>query len=142
MQLVRQLESARQSVDQAERRVAGLRKLIEAVVEIYPAAEDELPDDLDDEREPRPRGAEAVRRVLADRAGNWYRLPVIVDMLDEQGWLPASGNPTNAVRSAAERLIATRVLEKERAEGDGAVIYRYPKPPADPPPGYDDEEPF
>jgi hypothetical protein len=150
-ELLAQLAQGRIAIEDAERRVAGTRKMIEGLVEMFPAAEDLLPDDLDDDEEPRPRGTEAVRRVLADRVGDWYAVPQIVDMLNRRDWLPVSSNASNAVRTALERAVEAGVLKKSRAAAGGpvpvgTVIYSFPPPPqVDLLAGFgraDDEEPF
>lgn len=136
--LVDQLDKARAEAERSQRRVAGLRKMIDALVEMFPAAEDVLPEALDDDEEPRPRGAEAIRRVLAEREGHWYTVAGVVDALEKRDWLPNSSNPANAVRTALERLVEAKVLRKGRS-AQGSVVYSYSKPAPD----YDyGEEPF
>lgn len=131
--LLSQLGAANEEVEAARRKAAAIRKMIEAVVEMFPDLEDDLPEDLDDDH-PRPRGAEAVRRVLEQNRGTYYTTKAIVALLGQQGWMPQSSNPSNAVRTAAERLVERGVVEKDRA-ADGAVVYRVS--------GYDPaEEPF
>ena len=132
--LLDELLTARRAMDLAQRRAAGLRKMIEAVVEMFPAAEDLLPEDLDGSDEPRPRGAEAVRRVLLADRGVYYSVPGLVTLLAQRNWLPDSASPANAVRTAAERLVDQGVIQKTRSIDD-AVIYGYPG-------RYDGEEPF
>ena len=137
--LVAQLRHAREDIDKLERQVAGIRKMIDGLVEMYPVTEDVLPEDLDPEDPPHPRGAEAVLRVLREVAGEWYTVPHIVQRLDAKDWLPRSSNPPNAVRTALERLLEQRAVEKSRSTTD-QVIYRVP---VTEPRGYGyDEEPF
>ena len=81
IQLVVELTQARVAVDEHQRRAIGIRKMIDGLVEMFPATEDLLPEDLDDDEEPRPRGAEAVRRVLVDRPTDWLTVPMVVDLL-------------------------------------------------------------
>lgn len=131
-QLVRELRSARDAVTAAERRVSGLRKMIDALCELYPAVEDGLPDDLDDEEQPRPRGAEAVRRVLAASRGNGFTVQGLVELLAMRGWLPDSPVPANAVRTSAERLVERGDVRKIRSDS-GTVSYMMPAPSAKPP---------
>lgn len=140
VELLTQLEDSRQAVERSQRQAVGIRKMIDGLVEMFPALEDLLPEDLDDEEDPRPRGAEAVRRILADRKGNWFAVPAIVDILDRNNWMPESSNPANAVRTALERLVEREVIEKGRST-EGVVIYRHPQPPPPRVGGYD-EEPF
>ncbi len=137
-QLLEQLQEAREEVEQAQRRVGGIRKMIDGLIEIFPAAEDVLPEDLDGDDEPRPRGTEAVRRVLDAQRGKWYAIPAIVSFLGQQGWLPESSNAANAVRTALQRAFEAGIVEKSRST-QGQVIYRVPaaKSPDD-----DEGEPF
>jgi hypothetical protein len=136
--LVDELHEARDAKDDAERRIAGLRKLIAGYIELFPLLES-IPGegDLDEPGEyggdtrPRPRGMDAALRVLSDRAGNWYRVPVIVEMLDNAGWMPRSSNPRNAVRAALERLVENGAIERANAAADNAVIYSVPAPDDD-----------
>ena len=127
--LVEQLVAARDAVTTAQRRVAAISKMIEAHVELYPALEDLLPQDFDAE-EPRPRGAEAVFEVLPRE---WRTVPGVLALLENRGWAPVSVNPANAVRTALERLVAAKRIEKARST-QNEVIYRKPD--------IDDEEPF
>jgi hypothetical protein len=130
--LLRSLEQARSDVANAQRREAGFRKMIDAVVEMFPSTEDLLPEDLDPERS-RPRGGEAVRRILAQHDGKYFTAQDITAMLVGNGWGPDSSNPANAVRTAAERLAAAGKIE--RAKLSNGVYYRVPKIDYD-------EEPF
>ena len=132
--LLAELATARTNMESWQRRAAGLRKMIDGLVEMYPSTEDELPDDLDEDEAPRPRGAEAVRRVLEMNVGKWYPVSAIVHLLGQQGWLPASSNPSNAVRTAAERLVELDAIKKDRSV-KGEVIYQFATI-------YGDEEPF
>ncbi|HVL03399.1 MAG TPA: hypothetical protein VM386_03065 [Acidimicrobiales bacterium] len=137
--LLSHLTGVREQLDAYERRAAGLRKMIAGVVEMYPALEDLLPEDLDADDEPRPRGAEAVRRVLADNSENWFTVLAMAYQLNQRGWDPDSSKPANAIRTALERLVERKEAEKARST-DGAVIYRHVKPS---PPTYDyGDEPF
>ncbi|MBV9920250.1 MAG: hypothetical protein JOY78_05250 [Pseudonocardia sp.] len=140
LELLVQLEEAQQLHEAAGRRVGGIRKMIEAVVEVFPVAEDVLPEDFDGDEEPRPRGAEAVRRVLQDNEGKWYGVPAVVNMLERRDWMPRSSNPANAVRSALQRLYDAGTVEKGKSAAGGGVIYMFPATGGG---GYnDDEEPF
>lgn len=133
--LLGELAAARNAVESAQRRAGGIRKMIEAVVEMFPVTEDLLPDDLDGDEEPRPRGAEAVRRALAGDQGVWFTVPGIVGLLNTRKWLPDSPNPANAVRTAADRMVEQGLGQKGRAASGGPVTYRVGKP-------LPDEEPF
>lgn len=136
VELLHQCAEAQEAVERSQRRAAGFRKMIDGLVEMFPAVEDLLPDDFDSE-DPRPQGAKAVHRVLLDRANTWLTVPMVVDDLGQRGWLPNSSNPSNAVRTALERLVEREGIEKARSTA-GAVIYRVSQPPEE----LDDEEPF
>jgi hypothetical protein len=147
--LLAQLEGEAAKVEAGERRMAGIRKWIDGLVEMYPAVEDELPEDFDDAEQPRPRGAQAALRVLMDRPGKAYSVSNIVETLDQYGWAPQSSNPANAVRTALERLVKDgKVWKGKSSRGTGEVIYGYPDPntkkPATAASDYDQygEEPF
>ncbi|CAN5752130.1 hypothetical protein BH24ACT4_BH24ACT4_14400 [soil metagenome] len=135
-QLLDELAGARDAVERYQRQAVGLRKVIDGLVEMYPAVEDLLPEDLDDDDQPRPRGAEAVRRAMTDSGETWLTVQSVADMLDQRGWSPESSNPVNAVRTALERLVGRGEIEKARST-DGLVIYQRPRPANDM-----DEEPF
>lgn len=124
-ELLAQWDDANRAVDREQRRAIGIRKMIDGLVEMFPAVEDILPEDLDDEDEPRPRGSAAVQRVLAESPSDWFTVPSVVSLLDRRGWAPNSSNPANAVRSALERLVETGGVEKIRSTA-GQVIYRHP----------------
>jgi hypothetical protein len=134
--LLVQLTAAEDAVEVAERRAAGIKKLIEAVVEMFPEAEDELPEEFDGIEQPRPRGAEAVKRLLENFRGQYFSVAELVRELDRVGWLPKSSTPANAVRTAAERLVEQEKIEKLRNR-DATVTYGIPAPSP-----YDGEEPF
>lgn len=137
--LLAQFEATRQETERLRRRAIGIHKMIEGVVEMFPAAEDLLPEDFDDDAEPRPRGAQAVERVLGEHPGSRFAVSNVVELLRERGWMPNSTNPSNAVRTALERLVEAGIIEKTRLAEGGPVMYGYPKPK----PAYDyGEEPF
>lgn len=140
VQLLAEMETAEHVVDEAERRVQGIKKWIYGLVEMFPAVEDLLPPDFDTTDDPRPRGASAVLRVLMDNTGRWYSVPAIVDMLDRRDWLPNSSKPANAVRTALERLVERGDIQKSRSI-ENAVIYRWGEE-EDEPRDYGNAEPF
>ncbi len=135
-ELLAQLLDTRNAVERLQRREVGIRKVLDGVIEMFPAVEDLLPEDLDDDNEPRPRGAEAVRRVLAGDPDTWYTVTAVVGALRMREWLPNSSNPSNAVRTALERLVDSKKVRKDRTD-KGLVVYRHLEGPT-----YDDEEPF
>ena len=99
------------------------------------------------------RGAEAVLSVLQVEEDRWFSVVDMVESLEEQGLLPESTNPPNAVRAALERLVAVDDghVVKGRPFRNQNVMYRYheaekaittaPSVPVDSGYGYS-EEPF
>jgi len=128
--LLAQLVVAREGIVAAQRRFAGFRKMVDAVVEMFPELEDDLPAELGDDEPARPRGAAAALVVLEEHTNSWYAVPAVVNMLDKKGWLPQSTNAANAVRSALERLVDTGLINKGKSI-TGAVIYRVFDPDAE-----------
>jgi hypothetical protein len=76
----------------------------------------------------KPRGQEAVRRVLQENPGRWFTVTGMVDELTSRGWAPDSDVPASAVRTALERLAnqPESVIRKGRGEKTGAVTYSVP----------------
>lgn len=71
-------------------------------------------------------GAEAVRAVMVSEPMQWMTVRAVLQRLEEQGWLPQSDNPPNAIRAALERALAQGDgIEKGKSEKAGAVVYRY-----------------
>ncbi len=130
-QLVIELREARETREDADRRIAGLRKLVEGYLELFPLLDSlitsgDLEDEDDEFGKPiRPRGMDAALTVLKDFANKWYPVSAVVALLDQRGWMPRSSNPRNAVRAALERLVETGAIQKGKATGDGTVIYRF-----------------
>lgn len=134
--LLSQLVTAREAIVTGQRREAGYRKMIDALVEMFPELEDDLPAALDEDEPARPRGAAAVLAILKDNVNNWYQVGAIANMLERRDWLPQSSSPANAVRSALERLVEQGLVQKGKSV-QGAVIYRVYDPEAE-----KDGEPF
>ena len=131
-ELLRQLSDARHTVEAGQRRVAGIRKVIDGIVEIFPALEDLLPEDLDETETPHPRGSDAVWRVMSAPGAStrWLTVNAVVNLLAERDWMPRSSNPANAVRTALERLHESGAIEKTRST-ESQVIYRWTPPVTD-----------
>lgn len=74
----------------------------------------------------RPRGQEAVVRVMQESVGKWWPVGLVTEELSKRGWLPESDNPANAVRAALDRLVAIEDsgFRKDRGKS-GAVTYSY-----------------
>ena len=72
-----------------------------------------------------PRGQEAVRRVLEDAPGRWFTVTGMVDELRARSWLPETGAPAPAVRTALERLASQddSPIRKDKGKKTGAVTY-------------------
>lgn len=133
-QLLVQLEEAKVEVERAQRRATGLRKVLDGLMEMFPAIEDMLPEDLDGEEDFRPRGAVAVNRVLEAAPTLWFSVDAVLRELQNRRWEPESSHPSNAVRSALERLVEGEIIEKSRSK-EGVVVYKVKTPNFD-------EEPF
>jgi hypothetical protein len=74
----------------------------------------------------RPRGQEAVRRVMVDSPGKWWTVGAMVKELEHRDWLPDTEAPAPAVRTSMERLAASPhyAITKDKGKS-GAVTYRY-----------------
>jgi hypothetical protein len=132
-----QLKEAAKTADEANRTVAGITKILQGYAEMFP----ELAEDIDEitagittsgeDGNLRPRGGEAVRLILQESPGEWFRVSELLPLLRNRGWLPESENPANAVRTALERLVAnpneSDVYRGKYTTGPklGAVVYKY-----------------
>jgi hypothetical protein len=58
--------------------------------------------------ETRPRGAEAIERLLVEERGRWIAAQDLAARQIERGWAPVSRDPVSAVRAAANRLVASK----------------------------------
>ncbi len=118
---------------EADRRVRALTKLIEGYVDLFPsvAKPTDAPaivggGDIEiDEDKDRPRGQEAVRQVMEGSPGKWWTVGAMVWELDHRGWLPDSGTPANAVRTAMDRVVVSEAAVKKDRGKSGAVVYSY-----------------
>jgi hypothetical protein len=70
----------------------------------------------------RPRGQEAVRRVLMASPGVWFSISSMVAELRNRGWLPDSDEPGGAVRASLMRVAAHKDFEKEHHKKVGVVF--------------------
>jgi hypothetical protein len=141
--LVVELRQARDTLEEAQRSVVGLKKLIDGYVELFPLLESVVVEEggIEDD-DGHPRGMDAALQVLGTNTGNWLSVLAVVQRMEGLGWLPTSTNPANAIRTALERLVSAELVEKGKT-ASGTVVYRKPVPPSSPG-GYDDfgEEPF
>lgn len=145
--LATELASQRQIMEDAERKVAGLQKIILGYVEMFPelatldinAEVKAAATDTDG----RPRGAEAVRSILQDSPGEPFTVSELVGLLRARGWLPESENPANAIRTALERLVAAPDADVYKGKFGSSVAYVYDPDRERPTPGggygYDEE---
>lgn len=74
----------------------------------------------------RPRGADAVRAIVAQRPGLWSRKQIHAE-IERQGWNPSDDarKTANAVDAAIHRLAKSGELEKIE---DRPGFYRFPSP--------------
>jgi hypothetical protein len=74
----------------------------------------------------RPRGQEAVRRVLADSPGKWWTVGSVVKEMEHRDWLPDTEAPMPAIRTALERLASNPQHGVRKDKGKtGAVTFSY-----------------
>lgn len=79
---------------------------------------------IDDVRR-RPKGQDAVRAVLVANRARPFTVAEMTAELEARGWLPDSQNPSNAVRTALERLMAAEPRSFLKAGGGEGVMYGY-----------------
>jgi hypothetical protein len=123
--------------EEARSRLDGTDSIIRGLLTIFPDLDRDLIDDetvdsfLAGTRASltveKPKGTEAVRTVLMGTKGKWFSVDMMVRDLDQRGWLPDSKMPSNAVRTALERLIATEPehFHKDTGTKTGKVVYAY-----------------
>lgn len=70
----------------------------------------------------RPKGAEAVRRVLAETAGRGWTVQEMTAELERRGWTPDSKSPADAVRTAMVR--AWRASEGKVQRQGSRFVYQ------------------
>lgn len=147
--LSKELIDQRRIADTANRAAAGLTTILRGYGQMFPELETVLDaagvsadEPVAGEDDGTPRGAEAVRRILHATPTRWWLVSELVAALNERGWLPASDNPANAIRTAVERLVNTSDSDVLKGRKDGKVAYAYM--PDQAAPGYDfsGEEPF
>jgi len=112
------------------RRREVLKKMLDGYIELFPELK-QLTRSNSDESPPsatvdRPRGQEAVRRVLVESADHWWTIGEMVAELKRRDWLPDSDNPASAVRTAMERLAGSdQGVRKGVSKSDGYIAFRY-----------------
>jgi len=131
----------RHSIELAQRRIAARAKVREGYTELYPRlreefAEDETPRassptgvEYPDPMTDRPRGQEAVLRILEDRqfAGKYWTVTMMVEEMRERDWLPGSETTAaahNAVRAALSRAESHPRIRKGYGR-NGHVVYYF-----------------
>ncbi len=125
----RTLASLRGEVVATERRLAALGKLVEGYIELFPDLADSqvaVPSSPEwAEPDNRPKGQEAVRRVMMESPGQWFTVPYMLAELRRRDWLPESDEPGNAVRASLTRLVVDPQFQKGRGAKTGAVTFAY-----------------
>jgi alkylhydroperoxidase family enzyme len=158
LEAVRDAQIQEQIAEQAMRIARGMWKIAAGYTEMFPELADEIESqtgitvigrDEGDGAETRPRGADAVARIMQDRPGEQFAVSELVKRLRDRGWLPESENPANAVRTALERLCSDGAsdVRKHRYRtvgGSYSVSYSYDPDTETEPQSYSDygEEPF
>jgi hypothetical protein len=123
-----ELESAVAKRTDLEKREAAIRKLIDGYLELFPGLASHqtlmpLPAPVVSLR---PRGQEAVLRVMEDSVGKWWTVGTMVHELEKRGWLPESEQPANAVRVAMERVVTAASPPYFKDKGaSGTVTFSY-----------------
>ncbi|MCA1702848.1 MAG: hypothetical protein LC808_06080 [Actinobacteria bacterium] len=133
-----ELDTTEATVRSATQRAGALRKLIEGYVELFPdlatdstvspasvEAESSVGQPTLVQRDPRPRGQEAIRQVMQKAVGKWWTVSSLVRELEQRGWLPDSEIPASAVRTAVERLVSTDPNVHKDKGRTGAVTYSF-----------------
>jgi hypothetical protein len=134
------VEAHRAEVQRLERRLDVLRRLIDGYVELFPelaqavGQRPSVPTNITSApptlpAEERPKGQEAVRRILEDSERRAFTVPEVVEELRKRGWLPPSEDPSAAVRAALTRLTSTHPHGYQKGRHQGTVIYGYRLPP-------------
>ena len=140
-QLRAEHEAVRAEYMKAQRRMSALRQAVESIEKLLEtfvlvdateeastveAALAELgtsSDQLNVVVDPdRPRGAEAVRRVLVEEHGKAWTPRELAAELDRRGWAPESKSPVDAVRTALMR--AWRAPDSGITREGSKFIYR------------------
>lgn len=122
-----EFEQERAAEEAAKRRAAALQKLIDGYIELFPGLADHAPPPASfNHEEERPRGQEAVRRVMRQSPGKWFTVKLMAGELQRRGWLPDSEQPINAVRTALDRLAeADPHVGKGMGEKTRSVTFRW-----------------
>jgi hypothetical protein len=130
---------ARTVLVEAEATLESSRLIIQGILRRFPelaedAQQDAGADAWGGEPVP-PKGAEAVLKVLQVNENKMFSVADMVKALTERGWLPESEDPSNAVRTALERLLNSRTPGVKKFRRAGAVLYRFnePEPPKEEP---------
>jgi hypothetical protein len=115
----------RETLSAVEAALAGVQKLLtrstpsdNPSTSHAPAERPSRPTLTEDEA---PRGFQAVEAILVE-SGSWMTVKDLTERQIERGWLPGgSGDPVNAVRAAANRLVRRKPDRFVREQGR----YRY-----------------
>lgn len=116
------LERAVRDEEEAARRVLAIRKIVEGLRDLNGHASDvfgepqQLAVLLPVEKVSRPRGREAVRRVVSDRPGLWS-LHELREAMKEHGWFTSA---------KAVEVAVTRLCESGDAARIAKGVYKFP----------------
>ncbi len=114
-------------IQEAQATLDSARLIIQGIVARYPQLreeEKEFNDAWESDESERPTGSEAVLSILQVYEGQEFTVSDMVEELRSHDWLPKSGNPPNAVRTALERLVNTAGTHVIKGRNQsGSVIY-------------------
>ena len=124
-QLTEEIELANRKANQYIERAQGANDVLSGLLRMFPDLDEDIKDR--NRTEPgvdRPRGQEAVRRIMVDAPGKWWTVKDLVRELSTRGWQPDARNPMTAVRAAAERVVTGDTAFK-KSRGDRSVAATY-----------------
>jgi hypothetical protein len=146
----REMSAACEAMRRAQVIVESSELIIRGVLRAHPELSQEFELNIYEtatEPETPLRGSAAVLSVLQVEEGRWFTIHELVEEMGQQGLLPNSANPANAVRTAVERLVKSPDTNVWKGPVHGGVMaYRYHEPGSEPEPKASsyayDEEPF
>lgn len=130
------LERVRKEMAELERQESGFRKMVEALLELYPSIEPPVTGMATAEiiasgsgRSSNgsfdPRGKEALKRVFVEMNNKWMTVHDLTAEKQRRGWASKTGNPDEAVRTTVFRMFKAR--EVERRKRGREYLYRLRK---------------
>jgi hypothetical protein len=125
-QLDREINEGQRVAAEALTRAEGALKAREGILAMFPKLLSP-PDGADDPADDRPRGQDAVRRIMEDAPGKWWTVTGLLAELHAREWMPESDSPANAVRVAVERVVTGDPDRFYKAKGEktGATTYSF-----------------